>query len=125
MRKEFKEIASFRKPNCSITSYIISVWFRVSPLGTLLGFIYFHLHKSKGVCSKHLKESTPTHNDMSSVPEVSRTWPRKNELLTLGPIHSELYCDAAVHFVTLTSMMSEFSIRFSAMGNPTGEVKDV
>lgn len=72
MRKEFKEIASFRKPNCSITSYIISVWSRVSPLGTLLGFIYFHLHKSKGVCSKHLKESTPTHNDMSSVPEVSR-----------------------------------------------------
>lgn len=66
-------------------------------------------------------------SEMSSVPEVSRnrTWPRKKELLTLGPINYELFCGAAVYFVTLTSMMSEFSIRFSAMGKSMGEEKDM
>lgn len=120
MRKEIKEIPSFRKPNCSITSYIISLRSHVSPLGTLLGSIYFHLHKSKGVCSKHLNQ----HVLSSRGQQGKRTWPREHELLTLGPINYELYCDAAMYFVTLTSMMSEFSIRFSAMGKPMGEEKD-
>lgn len=36
----------------------------------------------------------------------------------------ELYCDTAVYFVTLTSMMSEFSIGSSAMGKRMGEDKE-